>query len=70
MNQSFDAVSFMRKRREEIEQEDAGLSWEERSWKTIAALKGNPLWERLKDRRIPTGTPLCKAFHQDEVKKT
>ena len=63
MDKIFDAVAFMRKRREEIDQEDAGLSWEEKSRKTVESLRGNPLWERLKDRRVPTGTPLGKAAH-------
>ena len=30
----FDAVAFMRSRREEIDREDEGLSWEERARKT------------------------------------
>ena len=30
MKKSFDAVAWMRKRREEIDREDAGLSWKEK----------------------------------------
>jgi len=58
MNRKFYAVGFMRKRRAEIDREDAGLTWEEKSEKTHKALEGDPLWERLKERVVPTGTPL------------
>jgi hypothetical protein len=50
MNKTFDAVSWMRKRREEIDLEDAGLSWEERTRKTLEAIKDDPIWKRLKER--------------------
>ena len=49
---SFDAVAFMRKRREEIDREDAGLSWAEKREKTRRAIENDPLWHRLK---APTG---------------
>ncbi len=52
MNKTFDAVAWMRKRRAEIDQETDGLSWQERSRKIEEALKGDPLWERLKDERV------------------
>jgi len=42
----------MRKRREEIDREDEGLSWEERAKKTASILRDNPVWRRLKDRKI------------------
>jgi hypothetical protein len=48
MKKTFDAVAWMRRRRTEIDKEDEGLTWEERSRKTIALLEGNPRWERLK----------------------
>ena len=60
MKKAFDAVAFMRKRREEIDQEDIELTWEEKSRRTLDRLKGDPLWERVKDRVVPTGTPLSK----------
>jgi hypothetical protein len=50
MSKSFDAVGFMRHRREEIDREDEGLSWEERARKTRELLKKDPLWLYLKDR--------------------
>jgi len=50
ISKSFDAVAFMRRRREEIDREDAGLSWEERASKTSELLKDDPLWLYLKDR--------------------
>lgn len=50
MSKAFDAVAFMRRRREEIDREDEGLSWEERARKTRELLSKDPLWLRLKDR--------------------
>ena len=54
MKKTFDAVAWMRRRRAEIDKEDEGLTWEERSSKTIALLEGNPRWERLKKRAKST----------------
>ncbi|MBM3322464.1 hypothetical protein FJY69_03160 [candidate division WOR-3 bacterium] len=50
MSKSFDAVAFMRRRREEIDREDEGLSWEERAKKTRELLKADALWLYLKGR--------------------
>ena len=50
MLKPFDAVAFMRKRREEIDEEDAALSWEERSRKTLKIVQKDPLWEAFKGR--------------------
>lgn len=50
MKKDFDAVAWMRKRREEIDKDDEGLTWDERTRKTMTLLRGDPLWERLKDR--------------------
>lgn len=47
---SFDAVAFMRSRREEIDQEDAGLSWTEKREKTRGIVEKDPLWRSLQDR--------------------
>ena len=52
MAKPFDAVAWMRQRRVEIDEEDAGLTWQEKSQKTTAALEGDPLWERLKGRLV------------------
>lgn len=51
---SFDAVAFMRKRREEIDREDAGLSWAEKREKTRRIIENDPLWKRLKNRVVPS----------------
>ena len=50
MADTFDAVTFMRQRREQIDAEDAGLTWEERGAKTRAMIEDDPLWQRLKHR--------------------
>ena len=50
MSKGFDAVAFMRSRREEIDREDEGLSWEDRARKTRELLREDPLWLYLKDR--------------------
>jgi len=42
----------MRHRREEIDREDEGLSWEERTCKTREILQDDPLWLYLKDRLV------------------
>ena len=48
----FNAVEFMRRRRAEIDEEDKDLSWEEKTQKTLAILKDDPIWNWLKDRRV------------------
>ena len=52
MKKTFDAVAFMRKRREEIDREDAGLTWEQKREKTRRIVEKDPLWQRLKDRVV------------------
>ena len=52
MKKTFDAVAWMRKRRIEIDEEDKGLSWEEKREKTRRLLEKDPLWLRLKGRLI------------------
>ena len=47
MEKAFDAVAWMRKRREEIDKEDKGLSWEEKHEKTRKFLEKDPLWLSL-----------------------
>jgi len=46
----FDAVAWMRQRRAEIDREDHGLTWNEKSLRTLNVLQGDPVWERLKKR--------------------
>ncbi len=57
MSESFDAVRFMRRRREEIDREDEGLTWEEKAQKTRLLVRNDPLWKRLSTRVIEVGTP-------------
>jgi hypothetical protein len=52
VKKTFDAVAWMRKRRIEIDEEDKGLSWEEKREKTQRLLEKDPLWLRLKGRLI------------------
>lgn len=56
MKKTFDAVAFMRKRRAEIDREDEGLSWKEKSEKTARIVEKDPLWQRLKDRVVQPTT--------------
>lgn len=51
MNKPFDAVAWMRKRRAEIEEQDSGLTWEERTQRTMERLKDDPLWRRAEGPR-------------------
>ena len=57
----FDAVAWMRKRRAEIDEEDNGLSWEEKARKTRHLLRNDPLWKRLKSRVMRTEAPVPGA---------
>jgi len=61
---SFDAVAFMRKRREEIDKEDAALSWAEKREKTRRVIEDDPLYQRLKHRVVPPNGPRNMAVHQ------
>jgi hypothetical protein len=46
MKKKFDAVAFMRKRREELSSAYAGLTWQKIEGQLQQALKENPLWRR------------------------
>ena len=62
MKKTFDAVAWMRKRREEIDREDQGLSWEEKHEKTRKLLEKDPLWQSLKKRLVePTTVPVVNT---------
>ncbi len=64
MKKDSDAVSFMRKRREEFDAEDTALTRKERSAKTLALLEDGPLWQRLRGRRVSaSGRDLVPADH-------
>jgi len=70
MSKRFDTVAFMRRRRQEIDQEDAALSWEEKSKKTLDALRGDPLWKRVKGRAVKTGTAFSERSKRSTVGKS
>ena len=57
---NFDSVGFMRRRRIEIEKEDAGLGWEDRQKKTLEILADDPLWQSLRGRQVKA-TPAGAA---------
>jgi hypothetical protein len=61
---SFDAVAFMRKRREEIDKEDAALSWAEKREKTRRMIEDDPLYRRLKDRVVRPNGPRNMAANE------
>jgi len=65
----FDAVGWMRKRREEIDKEDEGLSWEEKHEKTRKLLEKDPLWLSLRKRSFEsTSDPVEKTkAHKQKV---
>jgi len=52
MTKRFDAVAWMRKRRVEIDKEDEGLTWEQKTRRTVELLQKDPLWKRLRRRVI------------------
>jgi len=52
MKNRFDAVSWMRARRERIDEEDQKLSWEQKHEKTRRLLERDPLWLRLRNRIV------------------
>ncbi len=62
MKKAFDAVTWMRKRREEIDKEDQGLSWEEKHEKTRKLVEKDPLWLGLRKRLVEaTSVPVGKT---------
>ncbi len=50
MKKTFDAVGFMRKRREELSRAYAGLTGEEIAERIREALKDDPLYKRYADQ--------------------
>jgi hypothetical protein len=44
MKKTFDAVAFMRKRREELSRAYANLDWQQIEQRIQQSLKDNPLW--------------------------
>jgi len=52
MNKTFDCVAWMRKRRAQIDEEDQGLTWEEKRKKTHEVVSSDPILG-----------PLCRRVH-------
>ena len=57
---TFDAVAFMRKRREELSDEYDGLDWQEIEKRIEQALKDDPLWR--KNNRKKSSTSVRKKM--------
>lgn len=58
MTSRFDAVAWMRQVRARIDEEDAGLSWEEKTQKTLSQLAEDPLWRHVKARVVDPSAPM------------
>ncbi|MFH0793115.1 MAG: hypothetical protein V2A74_03690 [bacterium] len=65
---SFDAVAFMRKRREEIDVEDQGQSWVEKRKRTRRIIEKDPIWQRLKDRVARSETRHAAVHEKPDSK--
>jgi len=50
---TFDAVAFMRKRREELSRDYAGLGWQQIEERIQQAIKDDPLWTKGTQRQVP-----------------
>ena len=57
----FDAVAFMRIARVEIDEQDAGLTWEERHNKTLNILEDDPLRQALRNRTVRQARRLSQS---------
>lgn len=51
MKKTFDAVAFMRKRREELSRAYAGLTAEQIRERIRESLKNDPLWRKASQRK-------------------
>jgi hypothetical protein len=51
----------MRQVRARIDDDDAGLSWQEKQRKTLTILEKDPLWAKLKDRVVEGATGVRTA---------
>jgi hypothetical protein len=65
MDKPFDAVQWMRTRRAQIDEEDGGLSWAERSRKTAELVRRDPLWRRIMSGVGLTAEPSRMLVHED-----
>jgi len=68
VKKTFDAVAWMRKRREEIDKEDQGLSWEEKHQRTRKLLEKDPLWQKLRNRLVKAETKAAHKIRSDSRK--
>jgi hypothetical protein len=51
---TFDAVAFMRERREELSRAYAGLTWQQIEEQIQRTLKDNPLWRQGPQQQSPS----------------
>jgi hypothetical protein len=63
MKKAFDAVAFMRKRREELSRAYAGLSAEQIEERVQQALKDDPLWKQRPQRQAPSASREKTSDH-------
>ena len=54
MKKAFDAVAWMRARRERLEQDYAGISSQEIGQKVQESIRDDPLWKRLQRHVLKT----------------
>jgi hypothetical protein len=52
MKKTFDAVSWMRERRAQIDEEDAGLTWVQKREKTREQVRQDPILARLSEETV------------------
>ena len=60
MKKAFDAVSWMRQRRTEIDEEDAALTWAEKREKTHEQVLQDPILSRLSEKTVGPARVGCK----------
>ncbi len=66
MKKPFDAVAWMRERRTQIDEEDKGLTWEEKRRKTREVVENDPLWQNLRTRFIEPTPVSAGAIGEDQ----
>ncbi len=58
---TFDAVAFMRRRREELSRTYDGVGWQRIEERIQQTLKDDPLWGKATDRRTPVSSRKKKG---------
>ncbi len=61
MTRPFRAVEWMRQVRARIDEDDAGLSWQDKQQKTLTILEKDPLWTKLRIRVVEAATGIRTA---------